>query len=349
MTSINPDLAIRALFNDAPPPRRSSLAVFVSVALHTLALGGVTLLAVRAAVDPAVAPDKPLTFVSLALAPRAVFEVVPPPKTAPLVQPKIELPPPPPREVEKPVVTPPLKPDVPEPPPTPKPEVVPPKPQVVVGTFNSTPAVAAAIVKQPQVQSAGFDAQASVKQSTRPSNVAATGAFDPLPGRLPGGAPSAAVAPGGFDQAASSGGRLTARGGVVSTGFDGGGGGGGGARPSNPPQTVRASGFGDVRPDVKRDTQKPVAPALTPVEVTFKPTPEYTDEARSRHVEGEVILEVDFTAAGGVRVLRVVKGLGYGLDEMATRAASQMRFKPATEQGKPIDFRANVQIVFRLT
>ena len=88
---------------------------------------------------------------------------------------------------------------------------------------------------------------------------------------------------------------------------------------------------------------------MTPVEVTFKPTPAYTEEARAKRVQGEVILEVEFSAAGEVRVIRVVRGLGSGLDEMAIRAATQMKFKPATQGGQPIDSRANVQIVFRLT
>jgi TonB family protein len=89
--------------------------------------------------------------------------------------------------------------------------------------------------------------------------------------------------------------------------------------------------------------------AVTPVEVTFKPTPAYSDEARAMRIEGEVTLEVEFSATGRVRVVRVVRGLGYGLDELAVRAAEQIRFKPAQAGGRPIDFRTTIQIVFRLT
>jgi TonB family protein len=88
---------------------------------------------------------------------------------------------------------------------------------------------------------------------------------------------------------------------------------------------------------------------VTPVEVLFKPTPAYSDEARTLKIQGEVTLEVEFTAAGQLRVRRVIRGLGHGLDEMAIRAAEQIRFKPAQSGGKAIDFTANVQIVFRLT
>jgi TonB family protein len=90
-------------------------------------------------------------------------------------------------------------------------------------------------------------------------------------------------------------------------------------------------------------------PIERPVEIVFKPTPEYTDEARSARIEGTVSLELEFTAAGDVRVLRVVRGLGHGLDEAAQRAAVRMRFKPAQSDGRPIDSRATVHITFRLS
>jgi len=47
-------------------------------------------------------------------------------------------------------------------------------------------------------------------------------------------------------------------------------------------------------------------------------------------------------------VVRVVKGLGHGLDEAAVRAAQQIRFKPASRGGNAVDFPATVHIVFQL-
>jgi TonB family protein len=91
-------------------------------------------------------------------------------------------------------------------------------------------------------------------------------------------------------------------------------------------------------------------PIDRPVEIISKPTPEYTDEARSARIEGTVTLELEFTAAGEVRVLRVVRGLGHGLDEAAERAALRIRFKPAqSTDGRAVDSRATVQITFRLS
>ena len=112
---------------------------------------------------------------------------------------------------------------------------------------------------------------------------------------------------------------------------------------------VTPSGFAAVReaPTVSKPTSPP-PPRIVPVEVLSKPTPVYTDEARKLKIEGEVILEVDFVSTGSVRVLRIVRGLGHGLDEAASRAAEQIRFKPAQGAAGPVDFRTTVHIVFRL-
>jgi TonB family protein len=98
-------------------------------------------------------------------------------------------------------------------------------------------------------------------------------------------------------------------------------------------------------PGVKRAA----APAnTTPVEILFKPRPVYTSEAIAKKIEGEVLLQVVFSASGDVRVQRVIQGLGYGLDESAEAAARQIRFRPAMQEGQPVDSSAIVHIVFAL-
>ena len=86
-----------------------------------------------------------------------------------------------------------------------------------------------------------------------------------------------------------------------------------------------------------------------PAEIVFKPEPRYTEEARALGIEGTVVLEVEFSASNGVRVVRTVVGLGHGLDEAAARAAEQIRFKPARRGGIPVDCRVTIRIDFRLT
>jgi TonB family protein len=89
-------------------------------------------------------------------------------------------------------------------------------------------------------------------------------------------------------------------------------------------------------------------PQTSPVEVLSKPTPEYTAEARQQKVEGEVVLEVEFGASGTIQVIRVVRGLGHGLDESAIAAARQIRFKPATRDGLAVSSTGRLHILFQL-
>ncbi len=118
------------------------------------------------------------------------------------------------------------------------------------------------------------------------------------------------------------------------------------------PRVVQTNGFqsSEVLAPVSAKA-KPAAnepPAATAVAILSKPNPAYTDEARRLGIEGEVLLNVVFLASGQVKVDGVSKGLGHGLDESAIRAAQQIRFKPAMQDGQPVDFPATVHIVFQL-
>jgi TonB family protein len=116
--------------------------------------------------------------------------------------------------------------------------------------------------------------------------------------------------------------------------------------------TVQKSGFGDTPPVTTtvihpRQTDD-TAGKIQPAEVISKPTPAYTAEARNLRIEGEVVLEVVFEASGSLRIVKVVQGLGHGLDEEAVRAAQRIRFKPAVRDGQPSDSTALVHIIFQL-
>jgi TonB family protein len=86
----------------------------------------------------------------------------------------------------------------------------------------------------------------------------------------------------------------------------------------------------------------------TEVEVLSKPPVRYTAEAKQLHVQGDVILSVTFLASGQVVVHGVIRGLGHGLDEEARRVAEQIRFRPATSNGHPVDFTTKITITFQL-
>jgi TonB family protein len=159
---------------------------------------------------------------------------------------------------------------------------------------------------------------------------------------------AAAVTTGGFGSAAaSSRGAANDPGAVTTGGFNSG-------APA-PRATagqfgeVQKSGFDQRRAAAQPSVSTPTKSVEQPVEIVSKPTPEYTDEARRARIEGTVALELEFTAAGEVRVLRVVRGLGHGLDETAQQAAVRIRFKPAQSDGRPVDSRATVLITFRLS
>lgn len=102
-------------------------------------------------------------------------------------------------------------------------------------------------------------------------------------------------------------------------------------------------------------TQMAAAPKITTqavrsteVEVLSKPPVRYTNEARALHVQGDVVLSVTFLATGRVVVHSVIQGLGHGLDEEAKRVAEQIRFRPATNNGQPVDVTTKITITFQL-
>jgi TonB family protein len=154
--------------------------------------------------------------------------------------------------------------------------------------------------------------------------------------------------PGGPGYGNGTGGDKGIRGTVASTGFGNG--------TANPPPsggkrgTIQSTGFADqtVSTDAPKKKAASGEGATTPVDILDKPRPEYTAEGRSLKIEGDVVIEMVFLANGSVQVNHVVSGLGHGLDEAATRAAQQIKFKPAKRDGQPVDFPARVRIEFRL-
>jgi TonB family protein len=138
------------------------------------------------------------------------------------------------------------------------------------------------------------------------------------------------------------------RGTVASAGFSNGVVGGTGAPGSH--GTVASGGFGTPASSGAGGSHvaKVEEPASTPIVVVAKPLPQYTTEAKQLKIEGDVTLEVRFTASGQVQVLRIVNGLGHGLDEQARLAAERIRFKPATKNGTPVDQVSVIRISFQL-
>ena len=284
--------------------------------------------------------------------PPPVVKSIPPPVIPP-PEPKVVAkvtPPPAPKPVSvaaEPRIMAEAKPDLPPPP----------KPVVKTGAFQDLQlAKAASIAKQVTVGGFGDPRGVQASDTAKPSPVlmAKVGAFEsPVGAGQAGGGghlDSGSVKQTGFGNAGTpSAGNGNGKAIVVRTGNFGEGAVGGTAGGTGH-GAVKSTGFGDTvaAAPQRRD---PVAsvPAFTPVEILFKPRPSYSAEARGLHLEGQVSLEVVFQASGAVRVVRVIKGLGHGLDEAAEQAASQVRFKPAMKSGAPVDQNATISITFELT
>ena len=164
-----------------------------------------------------------------------------------------------------------------------------PRPPVKTNVFSSgssaTPTMAAAPQK---VQTGGFGDPNGIPASDnhgRPVTIAQAGSYD---------------MPFGTGYGNGTGGSHGTRGVVASTGF------GSGVATGNSSGTIsasrgtiRPSGFGDAdvvpTPQPKAKSADPAVKTL-PAEITYKPRPVYTDEGRKLKIEGEVLLDVVFSA-----------------------------------------------------
>ena len=214
------------------------------------------------------------------------------------------------------------------------------RPQLIhTGDFNEgssqAPTVNAAVEK---VQTGGFGDPNGLKGTGKQGAklyAAPTGAFD---------------MPAGAGQGNGSGGAKGIKGTVASADFGNGIASGGNGDGRSNGKGVATGGFGSeqVVHQGPKIAQADSGPATTPVEITYKPNPVYTQEARDLKLEGEVLLEVNFSANGLLHVTRVVRGLGHGLDEAAIAAANKIRFKPALRFGTPVDSTAVVHVSFQM-
>jgi protein TonB len=78
------------------------------------------------------------------------------------------------------------------------------------------------------------------------------------------------------------------------------------------------------------------------------PDPDYTEEARQAKTQGTCILGLIVDAEGHPRDIRVVRGLGFGLDAKAVEAVRQWLFQPAKKDGEPVNVQISVEVSFRL-
>ncbi|MBA3296547.1 MAG: energy transducer TonB, partial [Acidobacteria bacterium] len=104
------------------------------------------------------------------------------------------------------------------------------------------------------------------------------------------------------------------------------------------PGTGGGTGGGPYRP----------GSGITAPQIVREVKPDYTDDARRRGVEGDVVLEIVVRKDGSVGDVQVLQGLGGGLDRRAIDAVRQWRFSPAKRYGTPVDVMVEVAVEFKL-
>jgi len=342
----------RTNFGLLPEPERSPASFFTSMVINGLIVLIAVFLGSQVKKLVQHKYEETILVVPTTPPPLPKVKLPPPPKIEPPTPPKIEV------KLEQPKIV--------MPKPEPKPE---PKPIQMEAKVNM-PVIKAAkpsVVLAPQPKAAlraAMPAQSdTVKASTRPVHLGDTFGVTPNPnanrpatvaaiGNPYGGMQGPAVAPHGVVGSTGIGnglrsgsnagvvGRVASAGvpggtGTANTGYTGGG-------------HVASAGVPTAAVQAAPIQQMAAAPAMTNIEVLSKPPVQYTSEARQLRIQGDVVLRVTFTAAGQVVVQGLVKGLGHGLDAEAARVAAQIRFRPATQNGRPVDKTTNITITFQL-
>jgi periplasmic protein TonB len=91
-----------------------------------------------------------------------------------------------------------------------------------------------------------------------------------------------------------------------------------------------------------------VGGAVSAPELLHSVEPEFSEEARKAKLSGDVHVYLQVDEHGNPSHVRVIRGVGMGLDERAVEAVKQYRFKPAMENGKPVPVEMYVDVAFRI-
>ena len=91
-----------------------------------------------------------------------------------------------------------------------------------------------------------------------------------------------------------------------------------------------------------------IGSGVEPPQLRRRVTPEYTDDALARKIEGIVILEVVILKNGRVGPARIIRSLDAGLDAKAVAAVREWTFLPGRFRGEAVDVLAEIEVEFRL-
>jgi protein TonB len=93
---------------------------------------------------------------------------------------------------------------------------------------------------------------------------------------------------------------------------------------------------------------KQIGGGVSAPQLLFAPEPEFSEEARKAKASGNVLVSLIVDQQGRPQSVRVLRGVGMGLDEKAIEAVKQYKFKPAKEAGRPVAVQMNVEVEFQI-
>jgi protein TonB len=82
--------------------------------------------------------------------------------------------------------------------------------------------------------------------------------------------------------------------------------------------------------------------------LVYEPQAEFSEEARKAKFSGNVEVQLWVDEKGMPSHIRVIHGVGMGLDDKAIEAVRQYRFKPAMKDGKPVTVDIYVDVNFQI-
>jgi TonB family protein len=87
---------------------------------------------------------------------------------------------------------------------------------------------------------------------------------------------------------------------------------------------------------------------VSPPVLIYSVAPEFAEQAKKAKIAGNVLVNLVVDQKGVPTNVRVVRGIGYGLDEKAVEAVSKYRFKPSMEHGQPVAVEINIEVNFQV-
>jgi TonB family protein len=118
--------------------------------------------------------------------------------------------------------------------------------------------------------------------------------------------------------------------------------------PARTPSPAPSPSASNPQPSAPSNQLMHVGGDVTQPVVISQGEPEYTRQARAAKLSGTVRVYLQVDPDGHTSHIRVVKGVGMGLDEKAVLAVSKYKFKPATLAGKPVPVDLYIDVNFQI-